>query len=197
MAGHLPFSFLPTEGRFVELFLKTDRLTLRPFRPEDAPAVQRLAGNWKVARMTARIPYPYPGGAAEAWIAGHDAERADGTAYPFAIDLAERLVGAAGVMRSTETEHELGYWIGEPWWGQGVATEAARRLTQFAFEDLCADRLLARHHVDNTASGRVLRKCGFRHVNDGYSWSTAHGKDVPIRQFVLTRDRAVNQSGPR
>lgn len=197
MAGHLPFSFLPTEGRFVNLYLKTERLTLRPFRPDDAPAVQALAGNWKVARMTAHIPHPYPDGLAEAWIAGHDAARADTAAYPFAIDLAEELIGATGVNRGTETNFELGYWIGEPWWGQGVATEAARCLTHFAFEDLCADRLLARHHVDNTASGRVLRKCGFRYLNDGYSWSSAHGKDVPIRHFVLTREQAVNQPGPR
>ena len=197
MAGHLPFSFLPMEGRFVDLSLKTDRLTLRPFRPGDAPAVQSLLGNWKVARMTARIPHPYPDGAADAWIAGHAAERADGTAFAFAIDLTDRLVGAIGVMRVAQTDFELGYWIGEPWWGQGVATEAARRLTRFAFEDLGADRLLARHHTDNTASGRVLRNCGFQHVNDGYSWSAAQAKDVPIRQLVLTRDAAVNQPGPR
>ena len=197
MAGHLPFSFLPAEGRLVNLYLRTERLTLRPFRPDDAPAVQSLAGNWKVARMTGRIPHPYPDGAAEAWIAGHDAARADTAAYPFAIDLAAEFIGAAGVSRGTGLDLELGYWIGEPWWGKGIATEAARRLTKFAFEDLRADRLLARHHVDNTASGRVLRKCGFRHANDGYSWSAAHGKDVPVRQFVLNRDPAVNESGPR
>ncbi|MDH3699756.1 MAG: GNAT family N-acetyltransferase [Alphaproteobacteria bacterium] len=133
----------------MDLFLKTVRLTLRPFRPDDAPAVQALAGNWKVARMTAHIPHPYPDGLAEAWIAGHDAARAETAAYPF------------------------------------------------AFEELGADRMLARHHVDNTASGRVLRKCGFRYLNDGYSWSSVHGRDVPIRQFVLTRDQAVNQPGPR
>ena len=197
MAGHLPFSFLPMEGGFVELFLKTDRLTLRPFRPEDAPAVQTLVGNWKVARMTARIPHPYRDGMAESWIADHAAERAGGTAYCFAIALADRLVGATGIVRLTESDFDLGYWIGEPWWGRGIATEAGRRLTRFAFEDQSADRLVARHHADNTASGRVLHKCGFRYLNDGYSWSTARGRDVPTREYALTRSQAANQPGPR
>jgi RimJ/RimL family protein N-acetyltransferase len=193
MAGHLPFSFLPTEGRFVDIVLKTDRLTLRPFRPDDAPAVQELAGNWKVARMTARIPHPYPEGMAKTWITGQDAERANGTAYGFAIELADRLVGAAGIMCRTEMDFELGYWIGEPWWGQGVATEAATRVVRFAFEDLGAEKLRAQHHADNDASGRVLRKCGFRYLNDGFSWSAARGKDVPVRQYVLNHDQAENQ----
>ncbi len=193
MAGHLPFSFLPMEGRFVDILLKTNRLTLLPFRLEDAPAVQVLAGNWNVARMTARIPHPYPDGAAEAWIAGQDAARADGTAYGFAIDFADRLAGAVGVMRCADKEFELGYWIGEPWWGQGIATEAADRVVRFAFEELGAEKLRAQHHAGNEASGRVLRKCGFRYLNDGYSWSTARGKDVDVRRYALIRDQTENQ----
>ena len=111
--------------------LATERLILRPLRPEDAPAVERYCGNWKVARMTSRIPHPYPEGLAVDWIAGLDGS---GGAYRFAIECEGELVGVIGLERMRSDDFEIGYWIAEPWWGRGLATEAARRVVAFALE---------------------------------------------------------------
>ena len=103
-------------------------VTLRPFGPGDAPRVQLLAGEREVAEMTALIPYPYPDGAAEAWIAGQAREQAAGREYTYAVTSSDdgTLVGAIG-LRPIAAEHgNLGYWIGRPYWGCGYATAAAR-----------------------------------------------------------------------
>ena len=145
--------------------LATPRLVLRPFALADAPAVQALAGAREVADTTLHIPHPYPDGAAEAWIGAHAAAWAAGTLATYAVvDAADgTLRGAVGL--SVAPEHaraELGYWVGVPWWGRGIATEAARALVEFGFARLGLHRVQARHLTRNPASGRVMQKLGMR-----------------------------------
>jgi RimJ/RimL family protein N-acetyltransferase len=147
--------------------LKTERLRLRALCPSDAPRLQELCGNLKVARMLASIPHPYPDGLAEEWIAGRPAARESGSDYSFAIEYKADLIGVIGVERRASGNHVLGFWLGEPWWGQGLGSEAAMRIVRFAIEDLKLDELVAGHFIDNPASGRILEKCGFRETRRG------------------------------
>jgi RimJ/RimL family protein N-acetyltransferase len=143
--------------------LQADRLTLRPFTLDDAPLVQRLAGARAVADTTLAIPHPYPDGAAEEWIRGHAGQYAAGTLANFAVVSRSEgwLVGAIGLMiERAHARAELGYWIGEPYWGRGYATEAGRAVLGFAFDDLGIHRIQARHLTRNPASGRVMQKLG-------------------------------------
>ena len=103
--------------------LRTARLLLRPFTLTDAPGVQRMAGALEVASTTAAIPHPYEDGMAVEWIRGHAAGLVDETSVTYAITERDtgQLVGAIGM--SVVREHsraELGYWIGVPFWGQGM-----------------------------------------------------------------------------
>jgi [ribosomal protein S5]-alanine N-acetyltransferase len=145
--------------------LETPRLLLRPFRADDAPAVQALAGARAVADTTLHIPHPYPDGAAEAWIETHAPGWAAGRLASYAIvDAADGALRGA-VALAVAPEHaraELGYWIGVPWWGRGLATEAARALVGFGFAGLALHRVQARHLTRNPASGRVMQKLGMR-----------------------------------
>ncbi|MGF1612021.1 MAG: GNAT family N-acetyltransferase [Kiloniellales bacterium] len=188
--------------------LQTERLTLRPLRLDDAPAIQRLCGNWKVARMLSPVPYPYPDGLAEEWIASDARSRFSGEAVRFALDHEGELIGVMGLERQGPQRQgperwgagsfELGYWLGEPWWGRGLATEAARRVVAFAFEALTLEELLSGHFLDNPASGRVLRKCGFRDAGAMMLWSEARGHDVAARRLVLRRAwLGVSSAGDR
>lgn len=145
--------------------LQTPRLILRPFRLEDAPMVQRLAGAPEIADTTMHIPHPYLDGVAEAWIAKHPTEWADGRLATFAIT--ERadgaLAGAMGLTIAAAYENaELGYWVGVPYWGRGYCTEAARAVLEFAFDQLKLHRVQARHYTRNPASGRVMQKLGMK-----------------------------------
>ena len=143
----------------------TPRLRLRPFTAVDAPAVQRLAGTREVADTTARIPHPYPEGAAAAWIATHAQEWAARRELVLAVTLADdgEVIGSIGLVFAPEHEKaELGYWVGLPFWGKGFASEAAGALVEFAFARLGLNRVEARHMARNPASGRVLLKAGLR-----------------------------------
>jgi RimJ/RimL family protein N-acetyltransferase len=167
--------------------LKTERLLLRRFRQEDAAAVAALAGSWDVARMLARIPHPYTRDMAETWIATHGRLGESGEEYIFCIERDGETVGSIGLQRSRDGVYELGYWLGESWWGEGLASEAARRIVRWAFEDLGADGLVSGHLADNPASGRVLKKCGFRYTGDSDQHSVARGGLVSHRDFALDR----------
>lgn len=143
--------------------IQTPRLILRPFRPEDAPAVQTLAGSYEVARYTLAVPHPYADGMAEAWIAGQEKAFVEKQVLNFAIALREtdELCGTIGLRVITaEQRAELGYWMGVSFWGQGYCTEAARAALNYGFETLDLNRIHAQHFANNPASGRVMQKIG-------------------------------------
>ena len=143
--------------------LKTERLILRAFTLMDAPEVQRLAGEWQVARALLSVPHPYEEGMAEEWISEQHPTFERGEGVNFAVVLRERgeLCGSCGLLiNSRDANAELGYWIGVPYWGQGYATEAAREVVRYGFEQLGLHRIYAAHFGNNPASGRVLRKIG-------------------------------------
>ncbi|HEY3286449.1 MAG TPA: GNAT family N-acetyltransferase [Gemmatimonadaceae bacterium] len=145
--------------------LATARLQLRPFLLSDARIVQRLAGERAVADTTLRIPHPYEDGMAEAWIATHEGAWTRHEEATLAIAEAEAgLVGAISVrIDLAQRRGELAYWIGQPYWGRGYATEAVRAMLGFGFDRLSLHRLWAQHFTRNPASGRVLAKSGMRH----------------------------------
>jgi len=139
--------------------LRTARLTLRPFTPEDAPVIQTLAGAYEVALNTLMIPHPYPDGAAAEWISKHEEDFEEDRIHHFAIDDG-RLLGAIGLVIRGNRIGELGYWIGVPYWGRGYVTEAAAEVMRYAFEDRDFHRVFANHFARNPGSGRVLEKIG-------------------------------------
>lgn len=146
--------------------LTTDRLVLRPFTPDDAPAVHAHLADHEVAATTARIPHPYPPGAAEEWIATHAPRREAGEAVILAITLRESgaLVGSIEMrLVAAHRNADVGYWVGRTHWGRGYATEAADALVRWGFATLGLHRVHAAHLTRNPASGRVLQKIGMRH----------------------------------
>lgn len=145
--------------------LRTDRLLLRPFRPEDAPRVRELAGAREISDNTLTVPHPYPEGAAEAWIASLGPAFESGEVAAFAVAGEDgTLVGACGLKVEPEDGiAEIGYWVGVPYWGRGYASEAARAVVDYGFRELGLRRIWARVFVKNPASVRVVEKAGLRH----------------------------------
>lgn len=179
--------------------LKTDRLVLRHFRPDDAPHVGALVGNWKVARMLSRVTFPYSDGDARKWIASHERARAEGRNFPFAIEHGGELVGCIGLDadRGAQTgtngpAYEIGYWIGEPYWNRGFATEAGRAMVRHAFEASSIRALTAGHLAENHACGSVLTKLGFRYIAECDLWSEARREKVHALRMVLKREAAAS-----
>lgn len=152
-------------------------IRLRPIRVEDAGRVAELAGDWDVARWTARIPHPLSLAQARAYIANLEDERV------FAI---ERLADGEFLGAASVRGEEIGYWIGRPHWGRGYGTEAVRRLTRLMFQAFGAEKVAAGIMADNPASARVLEKAGFAFACDAVGYEGRCG-GVSTRTYAITR----------
>ena len=151
---------VPPESR-----LRTARLILRPWAPGDEESLLRYADNWNVARhLRESFPHPYTRADAERWIA-HNVG-VEGPALDFAITLDGEAIGGVGLMRQSDIFRcgvEIGYWLGQPFWGRGIMAEAVTAVAGYAFTTFPEVTVVqARHVANNPASGRVLAKAGFR-----------------------------------
>jgi RimJ/RimL family protein N-acetyltransferase len=143
--------------------LRTARLLLRPWRPDEGARVEELAGAWEIADTTARIPHPYPAGGGSVWIGTRGDVWSSGAGAVFAIALAETDEPMGTISLEVNQGHEsaeLGYFIGVPYWNRGYTTEAARGLIDYGFEQMGLNRIVAFHMTRNPASGRVMEKAG-------------------------------------
>jgi 8-oxo-dGTP diphosphatase len=184
---------LPAPAPLSAFPLKTERLTLRPLRPEDAPAVHRVINDWEVVRMLSRLPFPYPRDLADDWIASTTAEMAQGSAYHLAITGEENgqelLIGGIGLTLEGEPGvARLGYWVARRYWGHGVATEAARRMVSWALANLDITVVRAGVLLDNAASAAVLRRVGFRETGRAEEFFVAHNAPQPIAVYEARRN---------
>lgn len=165
--------------------LVTERLVLRPPHEDDVQEMAQLANNRHVAEMLSRMPHPYTQDDARAFIESRRAAKNDGCHYAVALAENGAFIGCAGLdMRAYGLE--LGYWFGEPFWGQGYATEVAHALVDLAFRATNIDRLNASCRVINNASRRVIHKCGFQYSGQDMVDSLVAGK-VPIERYQLDR----------
>lgn len=144
--------------------LRTDRLILRPWERGDEEALTSEANDVEVWRTVRdRFPYPYTLADAERWISHTISE--PGPPRSFAIVFDGAPIGGVGVELKEDIHRctaEIGYWLGRTWWGRGLATEAVRRIVDYAFEAFPAlARLEAHVFASNTGSVRVLEKAGF------------------------------------
>ena len=183
--------------------LETKRLWLRWPRAADSVAIERYSSRWEVAKMTARIPHPYPAGEAERFIFTAREANALGRDLILVITPIRGKRDPLGMI-SLESRREgrltLGYALAPEMWGKGLATEAAAAAINAGFGLTNALEMLASAHVENPASRRVLEKCGFAHMGSGLEGAPARGGMVACDRFRLERAawasrRAAQESG--
>lgn len=142
----------------------TVRLTLRPYRLEDAPDLAVRAGAWSIADTTISIPHPYRVDVARERIVAWHREARERSGYHFAVCRTPEPGLIGGVeLRDVDWEHlqaELSFWVGTLDQGQGLAQEALWALLDFGFGALGLWRIYAYHMLRNPASGRVLERLG-------------------------------------
>ncbi len=163
--------------------ITTTRLVMRQLILHDADRIAELGGDWDVASMTSRMPYPYTVYAAHQWI--DDLE--DGEKV-FGIEHGGELIGVTGYMLSPDhTSAEIGYWIGKPFWGQGFATEAARAVIYFCFKRKRVQHVTCGHFTDNPSSRRVIEKLGFTYSGSAPCWCEARKLEADALRYRLDR----------
>lgn len=173
--------------------LTTDRLRLRPFDMTDADRVYELLAVPDIADTTLNIAYPYPEGAAAAWITGHDHAAREGTSWTWAITRHQDnlLLGAIGMgVVMAHRRGTLGYWLGLPFWGQGYMSEAAHRVVAFGFDDLDLHRIDAECMRRNPASAKVMQRAGMVHEGTFRDYIIKNDSFESIDRYAVIRDAA-------
>ena len=144
--------------------IKFDEWQIRSFRADDAPALAKHGNNRAVWRnIWDKHPYPYGVADAEEWIQYAMQQDPETT---FAIASGDEAIGTIGFLPQADVARlsaEIGYWLGEPFWGRGITTGAVKALTEHAFAEFEFVRLYATVMVWNPASARVLEKSGYRY----------------------------------
>lgn len=147
------------------MFARTSRLLLRPGWHEDARALHAAMADESIVRNLATAPWPYALADAEAFLARDRDPRLPEFLIFNRTQGKPLLVGGCGIGRRESGALELGYWIARPYWGLGFATEATRAVMGIA-RSTGLSGISCSHYVDNPASGRVMRKIGFRPTGD-------------------------------
>lgn len=158
----------------------TDRLILRTPQHTDREQLVCALNNLNVSRWTQRVPYPYSAKDADTFLDFVRNKPAD--AIILFITLNASLVGCISVENG-----ELGYWLAEPHWGRGIASEAARAVVSYAFHDEGRTEIVASYFEGNFASRQVLTKLGFQEVSTGFAFSDARQAQVPLVNLALSR----------
>ncbi len=167
----------------------TERLQLVALEPAHRTRLIMLANNWRVAKNLSNMPYPYTEASADDWLGKQDALWASGQSVNLAITHGGELIGGIGIGVRDHGEWELGYWLGEPYWNRGYATEAAVAMRDYAFEALKLPAIVAGHYADNHASGRVLTKIGFRYTKESRRYSLSLAREVRCLDMAMDRVR--------
>jgi [ribosomal protein S5]-alanine N-acetyltransferase len=133
----------------------------------DKESLVELLNNREIYRGTLRIPFPYTGNGFDAWFVRlNERTLEDGQPTAWAIrDGRGRAIGGIGLDPSAEGPSyraEIGYWLGQPFWGRGIMTSAVQAVSRHGFEELKLGKITAHVFSFNVASARVVEKAGFQ-----------------------------------
>lgn len=176
------------------IYLETKRLILRPWQDADAEELYRYACDPRIGPIAGWPPHTSVENSREII----RTVLSDPETYAVVLKETKKPVGSAGIMfppkgsaPMQDHEAEIGYWIGVPYWGQGLIPEAVQRLQRRCFEELECTALWCGYYDGNEKSRRVQEKCGFRYHH------TQRGKlsplgDVRTEHFTrITREEFI------
>lgn len=173
--------------------LQTRRLTLRPPRLTDASRVAELLNNFAVAGNLSRVPYPYHLSDAKAYLKLRRPNLPPGETA-FAIDLdGVGFIGQTGFHIDIHGQTVLGYYLGQPFWGRGLMTEASEAALRWYFDVTTAPQVRSGVFHFNKASLAVQHKLGFAEVGTSTLHCLARGEDVRHIDTQLTRQAWIER----
>lgn len=164
---------------------------IRKWRYSDKERLAGLLSNKKILdNLRDGLPYPYTPADAEGYIASMLAADETGT-FAFAITEDDAVIGSIGAFRCDNIHFrtaELGYYIGEPYWGKGYGTSAVRQVCQYVFANTDIVRIFAEPFAYNTASCRVLEKAGFQLEGTLRANAMKHGRILDMKMYALVKE---------
>lgn len=167
------------------------KCVIRKWKIEDATRLAEMLNNKNMLNnLRDGLPYPYTKGDAEEYIASMLA--ADNTkTFAFAITVDDKVVGSIGVFRCDNIHSrtaEMGYYIGEPYWGSGLGTSAVKQVCNYIFNNTDIIRIFAEPFAYNVASCRVLEKAGFQFEGLLRNNAIKNGKVLDMKMYSLIKE---------
>ena len=165
-------------------------IKIRKWKIEDKSELAKVLNNMKILNnLRDGVPYPYTENDAEDFIRAMLSADPDKT-FAFAITLDDKVIGSVGVFRQENIHFrtaELGYYIGEEYWGNGYMTEAVKQACGFVFENTDIIRIYAEPFAYNTGSCRVLEKAGFVYEGTLRSNAYKNGNIIDMKMYALVK----------
>lgn len=163
--------------------LETERIVLRPFRPEDA---QAMYDNWASDEEVTRfLTWPTHESVEVTRAIVEEWSHLPPERYEWCLEIAGQPMGSLGVVSADEETGtlEIGYCLSRKCWGKGYMPEAVRAVIDFLFDTVGAKRIIAKHDVENPKSGRVMEKCGMAYLETRRAGVVNHlgTRDVVVR----------------
>ena len=165
-------------------------IIIREWKIEDKTALAENLNNMNVLNnLRDGLPYPYTEDDAEDFIRAILSADKD-KSFAFAITLNGKVIGSIGVFRQDNIHYrtaEMGYYMGEKYWGRGYMTEAVKLVCDFVFENTDIIRIFAEPFAYNSASCRVLEKAGFRFEGVLRSNAYKNGNIVDMKMYAIVK----------
>lgn len=164
---------------------------IRKWRIEDKNALAEIANNKNVLdNLRDGIPYPYTVKDAEEFISSMLSADQNKT-FSYAVTVDDTVIGSIGVFRCENIHSrsaELGYYIGEPYWGKGYASSAVMQICRYIFDSTDIIRIFAEPFAYNSASCRVLEKAGFQFEGTLHSNAVKNGRVLDMKMYALVKE---------
>ncbi|MDE6143190.1 MAG: GNAT family N-acetyltransferase [Muribaculaceae bacterium] len=172
--------------------METDRLILRPWQESDAESLYRYASDPDIGLIAGWPPHTSVGNSLEIIRTVFAAPEV----YAVVLKDIDEPVGSCGIMFSdvldsadmTQREAEIGYWIGKPYWGQGLIPEAVNALLSRCFNELGLDAVWCVHYDGNVKSKRVIEKSGFNYHHTNHDVVSPLGDKRTEHFYLMTKE---------
>lgn len=163
---------------------------IREWKIDDkADLAKNLSNKSILNNLRDGLPYPYTEKVAEEYIKSMLSADKSKT-FSFAITVEGNVIGSIGIFRCENIHSrtaEMGYYIGEPYWGNGYATSAVRQACKYVFENSDIIRIFAEPFAENVASCRVLEKAGFQYEGTLHSNAIKNGRILDMKMYALIK----------
>ena len=163
--------------------LHTNNLIIKKPSEKHLKSLIKELNNWNISKWLIEVPYPYTVDDAKYWV-----KKSKQDQYSFNIYLKNKLIGGLSLTNQREnSKWELGYWIGEEYWGNGYAIEACENLISYFFSNTNNSIIYASHMKDNIKSKKIIINLGFKLVSSGKKFSISRNEMVEDLNYELRK----------
>jgi len=167
----------------MNLEITTLNLVLKKPDNKDITSLIEELNNWNISKWLVEVPYPYSINDANYWI-----KKTKEDEFSFNIYLNNKLIGGISISKKLEnTKWELGYWIGEKYWGNKYAKEACESLIKYFFTNTSNNIIYASHMKDNMKSKKIILSLGFKEIGLGSKYSLSRQEEIEDINYQLIK----------